>query len=69
MQQQCQVLTLASRAFYTDALGEYAEYLTKLFGYQRMMPMNTGQNESDSYEKHWKTSPISLQVLRPMIQP
>ena len=43
MQQQAQVLTLASRAFYTDALGEYAEYLTKLFGYQRMLPMNTGK--------------------------
>ena len=43
MQDQCQLLTLTSRAFYTNALGEYAEYLTKLFGYQKMMPMNSGK--------------------------
>ena len=45
MQDQCQLLTLTSRAFYTNALGEYAEYLTKLFGYQKMMPMNSGKNK------------------------
>ncbi|CAK5071500.1 unnamed protein product [Meloidogyne enterolobii] len=45
MQDQCQQLTLTSRALYTTALGEYAEYLTKLFGYQKMMPMNSGKNK------------------------
>ena len=42
MQSQSELLTLTSRAFYTNALGEYAEYLTNLFGYQKMMPMNSG---------------------------
>lgn len=40
--QQSQQLTLASRAFHTDALGEYAAFITTLFGYQKVLPMNTG---------------------------
>ncbi|CAK5084289.1 unnamed protein product [Meloidogyne enterolobii] len=55
MQDQCQLLTLTSRAFYTNALGEYAEYLTKLFGYQKMMPMNSGKNIVVG--PHYKISP------------
>ncbi|XP_063963488.1 ornithine aminotransferase, mitochondrial-like [Lytechinus pictus] len=42
MQDQCQVLSLTSRAFYNDVLGEYEEYITKLFGYDKVLPMNTG---------------------------
>ena len=40
--EQAQKLTLTSRAFYNDTLGEYEEYLTKYFGYDRVLPMNTG---------------------------
>ncbi len=40
--QQSQRLTLTSRAFHSDLLGEYAEYITKLFGYDKVLPMNTG---------------------------
>ncbi len=40
--EQAQKLTLTSRAFYNDKLGEYAEYLTQYFGYDRVLPMNTG---------------------------
>lgn len=40
---QAQVLTLTSRAFYNDVLGEYEEYITKLFGYDKVLPMNTGK--------------------------
>jgi ornithine--oxo-acid transaminase len=40
--EQAQKLTLTSRAFHNDALGEYARYLTEYFGYDRMLPMNTG---------------------------
>ena len=40
--QQAQKLTLTSRAFHNDALGEYAEYITQLFGYDKVLPMNTG---------------------------
>lgn len=40
--EQAQKLTLTSRAFYSDALGEYEEFITKYFGYDKMLPMNTG---------------------------
>lgn len=40
--EQAERLTLTSRAFYNDALGDYAEYATALFGYDRLLPMNTG---------------------------
>jgi ornithine--oxo-acid transaminase len=40
--EQAQKLTLTSRAFYNNLLGEYAAFLTQYFGYERMLPMNTG---------------------------
>lgn len=40
--EQAQKLTLTSRAFHSDALGEYAEYITAYFGYNKVLPMNTG---------------------------
>nr|MBA3675035.1 ornithine--oxo-acid transaminase [Chitinophagaceae bacterium] len=40
--EQSQKLTLTSRAFYNDVLGEYAEFITKYFGYNKVLPMNTG---------------------------
>jgi len=40
--EQAQKLTLTSRAFHNDVLGEYAEYITKFFGYDKVLPMNTG---------------------------
>jgi ornithine--oxo-acid transaminase len=39
---QASRLTLTSRAFYNSQLGLYEEYITQLFGYDRMIPMNTG---------------------------
>ena len=38
------MLTLASRAFYTNVLGEYEEFVTKLFDYDKVLPMNTGKH-------------------------
>jgi ornithine--oxo-acid transaminase len=40
--EQAQRLTLTSRAFHNDLLGEYAEFITKFFGYDKVLPMNTG---------------------------
>ncbi|HNF46069.1 MAG TPA: ornithine--oxo-acid transaminase [Chitinophagaceae bacterium] len=40
--EQAQKLTLTSRAFYNDALGAYEKYITTLFGYDKVLPMNTG---------------------------
>ncbi|KAJ8025451.1 Ornithine aminotransferase, mitochondrial [Holothuria leucospilota] len=42
LQDQAEVLCLTSRAFYNDQLGEYEEYVTKLFGFDKVLPMNTG---------------------------
>lgn len=39
---QAQLLTLTSRAFYNNCLGEYEKYITKLLGYDKVLPMNTG---------------------------
>jgi len=39
---QVQTLALTSRAFYNDVLGEYEEFVTRLFGYDKVLPMNTG---------------------------
>lgn len=40
--EQAQKLTLTSRAFHSDLLGEYAKYITAYFGYDKVLPMNTG---------------------------
>jgi len=40
--EQAQRMTLSSRAFHNDAFGEYAEFVTKYFGYDKVLPMNTG---------------------------
>lgn len=40
--EQAQKLTLTSRAFHNDLLGEYSQYITRYFGYDKVLPMNTG---------------------------
>lgn len=40
--EQSQKLTLTSRAFHSDLLGEYAKYITAYFGYDKVLPVNTG---------------------------
>ncbi len=42
MVEQAQKLTLTSRAFYNDQLGEYEKYITNLLGFDKLLPMNTG---------------------------
>ncbi len=42
MVNQAQTLTLTSRAFYNDKLGEYEKFATEFFGYDKLLPMNTG---------------------------
>lgn len=39
---QAKTLTLTSRAFYNDQLGPFAKFISEYFGYQRLLPMNTG---------------------------
>jgi len=40
--EQAQKLTLVSRAFYSDVLGAYEKYITDYFGYDKVLPMNSG---------------------------
>jgi ornithine--oxo-acid transaminase len=40
--EQAQKLTLTSRAFYNSVLGEYEKFITEYFGYDKVLPMNTG---------------------------
>ncbi|RUT69982.1 ornithine--oxo-acid transaminase [Flavobacterium cupreum] len=42
MTDQAQKLTLTSRAFYNDKLGNYEEFITNYFGFDKVLPMNTG---------------------------
>jgi len=42
LKQQADVLTLTSRAFHNDTLGDYEKYITDYFGFDKVLPMNTG---------------------------
>ena len=42
LKNQADILTLTSRAFYNDTLGEYEKYITEYFGFDKVLPMNTG---------------------------
>lgn len=42
MKEQAEQLTLTSRAFYNDVLGPYEKYVTEYFGFDKVLPMNTG---------------------------
>ena len=48
MMEQAQKLTLTSRAFYNSSLGEYEEYITKYFGFDKVLPMNTGAEADET---------------------
>ncbi|MCF6341974.1 MAG: ornithine--oxo-acid transaminase [Bacteroidales bacterium] len=48
MVEQAQTLTLTSRAFYSDALGTYEKYITEYFGYDKVLPMNTGAEADET---------------------
>ena len=48
---QASKLTLTSRAFHNDILADYEEYITKLFGYDKVLPMNTGVEGGETANK------------------
>ena len=48
MIEQAQKLTLTSRAFYNDCLGPYEQYITQLFGYDKVLPMNSGAEADET---------------------
>lgn len=46
--EQAQTLTLTSRAFYNDVLGVYEKYMCEYFGFDKMLPMNTGAEADET---------------------
>jgi len=48
---QAQTLTLTSRAFHNNLLGEYARFVTHFFGYDKVLPMNTGVEAAETAVK------------------
>ena len=48
---QAQQLTLTSRAFHNNLLGKYEEYITRTFGYDKVLPMNTGVEAGETAVK------------------
>lgn len=46
--EQAQKLTLTSRAFYNSTLGDYEKYITEYFGYDKVLPMNTGAEADET---------------------
>ncbi|CAE7232509.1 Oat [Symbiodinium natans] len=71
LQEQAQKLTLTSRAFHNDALGEYCKFVTEFFGFERLLPMNTGVEAGETAIKlarRWgydvkKIAPGKAQVI------
>ena len=51
LEEQSKKLTLTSRAFYNDTLGEYEKYITDYFGYDKVLPMNTGVEGGETANK------------------
>ncbi|MCU7493992.1 MAG: ornithine--oxo-acid transaminase [Ignavibacteria bacterium] len=45
---QAQTLTLTSRAFFNNCLGEYEKYVTEFFGYDKVLPMNSGAEADET---------------------
>ena len=48
---QASILTLTSRAFHNNILGEYEKFITNLFGYDKVLPMNTGVEGGETANK------------------
>lgn len=48
MTDQAQKLALTSRAFYNDVMGEWEEFVTRFFGYDKVLPMNTGAEADET---------------------
>jgi ornithine--oxo-acid transaminase len=48
MIEQAKVLTLTSRAFYNNVLGDFEEFISKLLGYDRALPMNSGAEADET---------------------
>ena len=62
---QADVLTLTSRAFYNDVLGDYEKYVTDYFGFDKVLPMNTGAEAVETALKLCRKWSYQKKGLRP----
>lgn len=51
LKEQAEIITLTSRAFHNDQFGPYADYITSLLGYDKVLPMNTGVEAGETAVK------------------
>jgi len=62
--EQAEVLTLTSRAFYNDVLGQYERYVTDYFGYDRVLLMNTALKVARRQSSFAENGPTKSRVWR-----
>ncbi|MEZ7838278.1 MAG: ornithine--oxo-acid transaminase [Flavobacteriales bacterium] len=65
LKKQADVLTLTSRAFHNDVLGEYERYVTDYFGFDKVLPMNTGAEAVETALKLCRKWSYQKKGLRP----
>jgi len=63
--EQAKVLTLTSRAFYSNALGEFEEFATRLFGYDKLLPMNSGAEADETALKLCRKWAYKVKGIQP----
>ena len=64
MKQQAEQLTLTSRAFFNDVLGPYEQYVTGYFGFDKVLPMNTGAEAVETAMGFYRNGDMKRKVLR-----
>ena len=70
MKDQAEKLTLTSRAFFNSVLGEYERYMTSYFGFEKVLPMNTGAEAVETAIKlcrKWGYEKKGILVLSPLV--
>ena len=65
LKKQADLLTLTSRAFHNDVLGEYERYVTDYFGFDKVLPMNTGAEAVETALKLCRKWSYQKKGLRP----
>ena len=67
LKDQAETLTLTSRAFHNDVLGQYEKFITELFGYDKVLPMNTGVEGGETANKLARKSVSYTHLTLPTI--
>lgn len=65
LKEQADKVTLTSRAFYNNRLGEYEKYITEYFGYDRVLPMNTGVEGGETAVKLARRWGYDIKGIKP----